>query len=154
MAEIALISARKARLEGMANRGDKEAKAALELANHPDTFLSTVQIGITLIGILTGIYSGEKVKSDIILWLQKFDALKPYSNTLATVIVVIFITYLSLVLGELLPKRIGLSKPEAIAKWVAGPMRIISMITFPFIWLLSISTNFLSSIFSELPTKM
>ncbi len=147
MAEIALISARKARLEGMANRGDKEAKAALELANHPDTFLSTVQIGITLIGILTGIYSGEKVKSDIILWLQKFDALKPYSNTLATVIVVIFITYLSLVLGELLPKRIGLSKPEAIAKWVAGPMRIISMITFPFIWLLSISTNFLSSIF-------
>ena len=147
MAEIALISARKARLEGMANRGDKEAKAALELANHPDTFLSTVQIGITLIGILTGIYSGEKVKSDIILFLQKFDALKPYSNTLATVIVVIFITYLSLVLGELLPKRIGLSKPEAIAKWVAGPMKIISMITFPFIWLLSISTNFLSSVF-------
>jgi putative hemolysin len=147
MAEIALISARKARLEGMANRGDKEAKAALELANHPDTFLSTVQIGITLIGILTGIYSGEKIKSDILLWLQKFDALKPYSNTLATLIVVIFITYLSLVLGELLPKRIGLSKPEAIAKWVAGPMKIISMITFPFIWLLSISTNFLSSIF-------
>lgn len=146
MAEIALISARKARLEGMANRGDKEAKAALELANHPDTFLSTVQIGITLIGILTGIFSGEKVKGDIILWLQKFDVLKPYSNTLATVIVVILITYLSLVLGELLPKRIGLSKPESIAKKVAGPMKIVSTITFPFIWLLSISTNFLSTI--------
>jgi putative hemolysin len=147
MAEIALISARKARLEGQANRGDKEAKAALELANHPDTFLSTVQIGITLIGILTGIYSGESIKVKIVLWLQHFDTLKPYSNTLATVIIVILITYLSLVLGELLPKRIGLSKPEAIAKLVAGPMKIISLITFPFIWLLSISTNFLSKIF-------
>ncbi len=147
MAEIALISARKARLEGQANRGDKEAKAALELANHPDSFLSTVQIGITLIGILTGIFSGENIKGDIVRWLQSFELTNPYSNTLATIIVVILITYLSLVLGELLPKRIGLSKPEAIAKWVAGPMKIISFIAFPFVWLLGISTNFLSKIF-------
>lgn len=147
MSEIALISARKARLEGQANRGDKEAKAALELANNPDTFLSTVQIGITLIGILTGIFSGETIKVKLIAWLSEFDALKPYSNSIATVIIVILITYLSLVLGELLPKRIGLSKPEKIAKLVAAPMKFISTITFPFIWLLSISTNFLSKIF-------
>lgn len=146
MSEIALLSARKARLESQANKGDAEAKAALTLANHPDSFLSTVQIGITLIGILTGIFSGEKIKVQIVIWLQSFDFTKPYSNTLATVIVVIIITYLSLVLGELLPKRIGLSKPEVIAKAVAGPMKIISIITFPFIWLLSKSTNFLSKL--------
>jgi putative hemolysin len=146
MSEIALLSARKARLESQANKGDAEAKAALALANHPDSFLSTVQIGITLIGILTGIFSGEKIKVQIVFWLQSFELTKPYSNTLATVIVVIIITYLSLVLGELLPKRIGLSKPEAIAKAVAGPMKIISAVTFPFIWLLSKSTNFLSKL--------
>lgn len=147
MSEIALISARKARLEGQANKGDNEAKAALELANNPDTFLSTVQIGITLIGILTGIFSGETIKVKLIAWLSEFDVLKPYSNSIATVIIVILITYLSLVLGELLPKRIGLSKPENIAKMVAAPMKFISAITFPFIWLLSISTNFLSRLF-------
>jgi putative hemolysin len=146
MAEIALLSARKARLEGQASKGDKDAKAALALANHPDSFLSTVQIGITLIGILTGIFSGEKIKVQIVTWLQSIDLTKPYSNSLATIIVVIIITYLSLVLGELLPKRIGLSKPEAIAKAVAGPMKIISTITFPFVWLLSKSTNFLSKL--------
>jgi putative hemolysin len=148
MAEIALVSARKARLESQANKGDADAKAALELANHPDTFLSTVQIGITLIGILTGIFSGENLKDNIITWLQKFDAIKPYSNSVATVIVVIIITYLSLVIGELLPKRIGLSNPEKIAKRVAGPMRIVSLITYPFIWLLSISTNLFSKLFN------
>ncbi len=146
MAEIALISARKARLEGQANKGDKEAKAALDLANNPDTFLSTVQIGITLIGILTGIFSGDTIKVKLINWLNGFDQFKPYSNSLATVIIVILITYLSLVLGELLPKRIGLSKPETIAKMVAPPMKLISWITFPFIWLLSVSTNFLSKL--------
>jgi len=147
MAEIALLSSRKARLETQANKGDADAKAALALANHPDTFLSTVQIGITLIGILTGIYSGDKIKVSIINWVNQFDSLKLYSNTIATTIVVIIITYLSLVLGELMPKRIGLSNPEAIAKFVAGPMKILSKITFPFIWLLSSSTNILVKIF-------
>lgn len=148
MAEIALLSARKARLEGQANKGDKEARAALELANHPDKFLSTIQIGITLIGILTGIFSGERIKTQLVGWLQSFDYTKSYSNSIATIIIVIIITYLSLVIGELLPKRIGLSRPEAIAKGVAGPMKIISWITFPFIWLLSLSTNFLSRLFN------
>ncbi|MBN9295965.1 MAG: HlyC/CorC family transporter [Filimonas sp.] len=143
MAEIALVSSRKARLEAQAAKGDTRAKEALLLANHPDKFLSTVQIGITLIGILTGIFSGEKIQSDVQAFLEKYDSLKPYSHGLATAIVVIFITYLSLVIGELVPKRIGLSNPERIAKAVAGPMRIISWITYPFIWLLSISSNLL-----------
>lgn len=140
MAEIALVSARKARLEGQAAKGDLAAKKALELANHPDTFLSSVQIGITLVGILTGIFSGEKFTGDLELWLETIPTLAPYKGILATSIVVVAITYFTLVLGELLPKRIGLSNPETIAKRVAGPMRIISLITFPFIWLLSKST--------------
>jgi putative hemolysin len=143
MAEIALVSARKARLEAQANKGDKRAKEALELANHPDTFLSTVQIGITLIGILTGIFSGEKLKSGLVEYLQQFELTKVYASGLATAIIVVAVTYFSLVLGELLPKRLGLSRPETIAKTVAGPMRIITLVTYPFIWLLTKSTHVL-----------
>ena len=143
MAEIALVSARKARLEGQAIKGDLEAKRALTLANHPETFLSTVQIGITLIGVLTGIYSGDSFKQPLQEWLQQFAILQPYSSSIATTFIVIILTYLSMVLGELVPKRIGLSSPEKIAKSAAGPMRIISWVTFPFTWLLGISANFL-----------
>lgn len=148
MAEIALVSARKARLEGQANKGDKRAKEALELSTHPDKFLSTVQIGITLIGILTGIYSGEKLKSNLVDFLNQFETVKPYSSAMATTIIVIIITYFSLVLGELVPKRIGLSRPETIAKLMAGPMRIVSIITYPFIWLLTKSTHVIVDIFN------
>ncbi|MEP7259342.1 MAG: hemolysin family protein [Flavitalea sp.] len=140
MAEIALVSARKARLEAQAHKGDKRAKEALDLANHPDTFLSTVQIGITLIGILTGIMSGEKLKSDVVEILNRFDSIKDYSSGIATAIIVIVITYFSMVLGELVPKRIGLANPEAIAKFMAKPMRVLSIATHPFIWLLTKST--------------
>ena len=147
MAEIALVSARKARLEAQANKGDKRAKEALELSGHPDTFLSTVQIGITLIGILTGIYSGEKLKSDLVAWLLKFESIRDYSSGIATAIIVIIITYFSMVLGELVPKRIGLSRPETIAKLVAGPMRVVSIIAYPFIWFLSKSTYMIAKIF-------
>lgn len=148
MAEIALVSARKARLEAQANRGDARAKEALKLAGHPDTFLSTVQIGITLIGILTGIYSGEKLKSDLVAWLYKFESIRDYSSGIATAIIVIIITYFSMVLGELVPKRLGLSRPETIAKLVAGPMRIVTLITYPFIWLLTKSTVLIVKIFN------
>lgn len=151
MAEIALVSARKARLESQAQRGDLRAKEALALANHPDTFLSTVQIGITLIGILTGIFSGETLTSDTADFFRQFPPISEYANGIATAIVVIILTYFSMVLGELLPKRIGLSNPEKIAKLVAGPMRIISMVTHPFIWLLSKSTNLLSRLLGVKP---
>lgn len=147
MAEIALVSARKVRLENAARQGDEKAKAALKLSNNPDTFLSTVQIGITLIGILTGLYSGEQLKSDVQAYINNFPSLAAYSNGIATAVIVISVTYFTLVLGELLPKRLGLANPELIAKAVARPMNFLSRVTFPFVWLLSRSTNALVTLF-------
>jgi putative hemolysin len=152
MSEIALISARKNRLESAAKKGNKSAQTALDLANSPNKFLSTVQIGITLIGILTGIFSGAKITDDVQLFITGFDLLKPYANTIAVGIVVVVLTFFSLVLGELLPKRIGLNHPEAIAKAFAIPMKMISIATAPFIWLLTISTEFLLKIFMIKPS--
>ena len=147
MAEIALVSARKARLEAQANKGDLRAKAALSLANKPETFLSTVQIGITLIGILTGIYSGDKIVHDVVVMLEKIPLLQPYATPIATTLVVVVLTFFSLILGELLPKRLGLTAPEAIAKMVAAPMKVINIITWPFVWLLNKTTNILIKLF-------
>lgn len=147
MAEIALVSSRRARLETQANKGDARAREALRLTSKPENFLSTVQIGITLIAILTGIFSGEHLKGNIVAFLQQFDFIKRYADLAGTVINVIVITYLSLVIGELVPKRIGLSNPEKIAKQVAAPMRVVSWLTHPFIWLLNISTNALVKLF-------
>lgn len=141
MSEIALVSARKTRLENDAKRGDSRAQAALALANAPNRFLSTVQIGITLIGILTGIYSGENITEDVVLMLRQYPSLAPYANTLAVTGVVVLVTFLTLILGELVPKRIGLTYPEPIAKLMAMPMRLISIATAPFIWLLTSTTD-------------
>ncbi|MGH2664978.1 hemolysin family protein [Flavobacterium sp.] len=152
MSEIALISARKNRLESAAKKGNTSAKTALDLANSPNKFLSTVQIGITLIGILTGIYSGDKVTDDVKLFLDGFTLFQPYSASLSVGIVVVILTFFSLVLGELLPKRIGLNYPEAIAKGVAVPMKVVSIVTAPFIWLLTTSTDFILDILKIKPT--
>ena len=152
MSEIALISARKNRLENAAKKGNPSAQAALDLANSPNKFLSTVQIGITLIGILTGIFSGDKITSDVKLFIQTFESLKPYADSISVGIVVVILTFFSLVLGELLPKRIGLNHPESIAKAVALPMKMVSIITAPFIWLLTISTEFLLKILMIKPS--
>jgi putative hemolysin len=152
MSEIALISARKNRLETAAKKGNTSARTALDLANSPNKFLSTVQIGITLIGILTGIYSGEKVTEDVKLFLEGYTVLQPYSQSLSVGIVVVILTFFSLVLGELLPKRIGLNYPEAIAKAVAVPMKMVSIVAAPFIWLLTISTEFVLDVFKIKPT--
>ncbi len=148
MAEIALVSSRKPRLEAQANKGDSKARAALELANNPDIFLSTVQVGITLIGILTGIFSGEKLKQPMIDFFKQYEWSARYSNGIATAIIVLIITYFSLVIGELVPKRIGLAKPETIAKNFAQPMGWLSKIAFPFIWLLTTSTNLIVKLFN------
>lgn len=152
MSEIALISARKNRLENAAKKGNASAKAALDLANAPNKFLSTVQIGITLIGILTGIFSGDKITSDVKLFYEGFETFKPYADSLSVGTVVLILTFFSLVLGELLPKRIGLNHPEAIAKAVALPMKFISVITAPFIWLLTVSTEFLLKVLMIKPS--
>ncbi|MFL9845247.1 hemolysin family protein [Flavobacterium rhizosphaerae] len=152
MSEIALISARKSRLETAAKKGNTSAQAALNLANSPNKFLSTVQIGITLIGILTGIYSGDKVTDDVRVFLENIAFLKPYAANLSVGVVVVILTFFSLVLGELLPKRVGLTYPETIAKLVALPMKFVSIITAPFIWLLTVSTDFLMKLFNIRPT--
>ena len=147
LAEIALVSARKARLESQANKGDLRAKAALDLANHPDKFLSTTQIGITLIAILTGFYSGEKIIGQFKEYLLQYPIIAPYAGGVSTVVVLTFVTFLSLVLGELVPKRLGLKAPEAIAKIATPAMKAFNLLTYPFGWLLTKTTNLLMRLF-------
>ena len=143
MSEIALVSARKARLENMAERGDLNAKRALQLANNPEIFLSAAQIGITLIAILTGVYSGERFSVRLVPFFQQISFLKPYAEGISLTIVVIIVTFLSIIFGELIPKRIALLRAERIAKLVAGPVLFFAKITYPFVWLLSkVSTLF------------
>ena len=137
MSEIALVSARRARLETMANKGDAKAKAALVLAENPEKFLSTAQIFITLIAILTGVYSGEKFGHYLEPYVEKLALLKPYAATVSTVIIVIIVTFLSIIFGELIPKRLGMLQAEKIARVVAGPMNFLSTVTYPIVWVLS-----------------
>ena len=118
MSEIAMVSARKSRLETAAKKGSKTAKTALRLANEPDRFLSTIQIGITLIGILTGLYSGEALAGDLARWLETIGIPQAHSLTLAKGIIVILVTYLTLILGELVPKHLGMNAPEKIARLI------------------------------------
>ena len=114
MTEIALVSARKGRLEAMANKGDLKAKAALDLAANPEKFLSTAQIGITLISILTGVYSGEKFGKSLEPYVAKIQFFEPYAATISTTLIVIFVTFLSILFGELIPKRFAILRPEKI----------------------------------------
>ncbi len=137
MSEIALVSARKARLETMANKGDDKAKVALALAANPEKFLSTAQIFITLIAILTGVYSGEKFGHYLQPHLEEIAFLKPYAPSVSTVIIVIIVTFLSIIFGELIPKRLGMLQAEKIARQVAAPMNFLSVVTYPIVWLLS-----------------
>lgn len=141
MSEVALISARKSRLSSDAKKGSKSAKVALKLANDPDRFLSTVQIGITLIGILTGIYSGNRIAADLTETMVSWGVSVTYASALAQGIIVVVVTYLTIIFGELVPKRIGLSVAEKAAKVVARPMRVLASIALPFVWLLSKSTE-------------
>jgi putative hemolysin len=148
MSEIALVSARKGRLESMSNKGDLKAKAALHLTENPDKFLSTAQIGITLISILTGVYSGEKFSADLKPFLEKIEFFKPFAETLSTVLIVIIVTFLSIILGELVPKRFGLIRAEKIARLVAGPMNFLSSFAYPIVWLLNYITKIIFKLFN------
>lgn len=141
MSEMSLVSARKFRLENEKNRGSSGAKKALELSENPTKFLSTVQIGITLIGILLGVYSGENLTDDVRNIIGQIAFIEPYSQQVSTGIVVVLITYLSIVLGELLPKRIGMAFPERIISALAKPMHFLSLVTAPFVWLLTSTNN-------------
>jgi putative hemolysin len=141
MSEIAIFSARKERLQQWAEAGNEKARAALKLANSPNLFLATVQVGITLVGVLSGVFGGFKIANDLADWLNHIPALAPYSHTLALGVVVLVISFLSLLIGELVPKRLALDNPERIASFVAPAMRFLSVIASPVVTFLSASTD-------------
>ena len=140
MSEIALVSARKSRLEVEAKRGNRSAQTALKLSNEPDRFLSTIQIGITLIGILTGLYSGEAFAYDLAAYMRGIPWIAPYALVISKTAIVVLVTYLTLIMGELVPKRIGMGYAEKVSMLVAKPMYLLSLVASPFVWLLSKST--------------
>ncbi len=148
MSEIALVSARKSRLENMASKGDLPAKVALDLANNPDIFLSAAQIGITLVAILTGVYSGERFSMYLQPVVEKVPLFKPYAPTISVSVIVIIVTFLSIIFGELIPKRIGLQKAERIARMVARPVIIFATLTHPIVWLLNKTSNIFFTLFN------
>ncbi len=141
MSEAALVASRKARLQNRVNEGDKASLVALKLIERPNVFLSTIQIGITLIGVLAGALGGATLAERLAVTLSKISMVSEYSESIALGTVVVVITILSLWLGELVPKRLGLHSPELIARVVAGPMLLISRIFSPFISLMSWATD-------------
>ncbi|GAA4404980.1 hemolysin family protein [Quisquiliibacterium transsilvanicum] len=143
MSEIALVTARKARLQKLVDEGDSGAAAALALGEDPNRFLSTIQIGITSIGILNGIVGEAALAAPFADWMETLGASQPWSDYAATGLVVVVVTYVSIVIGELVPKRLGQFSPEGIARIVARPMALLSVATRPFVRLLSVSTELL-----------
>lgn len=141
MSEIALVTARRARLQKLSEAGDASATAAIELGDDPNRFLSTVQIGITSIGVLNGIVGEATLAKPFGIWLQRMGIEGEISEYLATGLVVVSITYFTIVLGELVPKRLGQISPEPIARIVARPMLLLATLTKPFVRLLSGSTQ-------------
>ena len=147
MSEIAIVTAKKSRIAALASKGSPSAKAALKLAEDPTQFLSTVQIGITSIGIMNGIFGESILAEPFAIWLQTLGLSAPTSSTVATVLVVVVVTYVSIVIGELVPKRVGQISAEKIACVVARPMEWLAILTKPFVMLLSKSTHLLMHVF-------
>jgi putative hemolysin len=141
MSEIAVVSARKTRLQQRAEAGDPGARRALALAEEPSRFLATVQVGITLVGVLAGAFGGARLSAPLARYLAGVPAVAEYAEGLAFGIVVLAITYLSLIIGELVPKEIGLGHPERIAAMVAAPMHLLSRVAAPLVWVLTFSTR-------------
>jgi putative hemolysin len=149
MAELATFSSRPTRLKEQANRGSGGARAAIRLLDHPTRFLSSVQIGITLIGVLSGVFSGARFAAPLADWLAHFELLTPvvqYLDTAAYAIVVVGVTFLSVVVGELVPKRWALTNPEAIAAALARPMEIVAFLSAPLVWVLRTATELVVSL--------
>jgi putative hemolysin len=143
LSEIAVVSARKTRLQQWADEGNARARAALELANNPNQFLATIQIGITLVGILAGAFGGATIATELAVILSDITWLAPYGHPLSLTLVVLVITYLSLIVGELVPKRLALNNPERMAMAIAAPMQGLSRVAYPAVHLLGLSTEFL-----------
>ncbi|WP_214891977.1 hemolysin family protein [Exiguobacterium sp. H66] len=141
MTELALLSSKRQKLQQYADEGKKSAQIALDFLDRPTDLLSTVQVGITLIGIVNGAFGGAALSQPVIRWLGQFSWLEAYASTLGYIFVVTIITYISLVIGELVPKRIALVSPERVTMWLAQPMRFFSTLLRPFIYILSKSTS-------------
>lgn len=153
MSELAIVSSRKVRLQQSANQGDKGARMALKLANDPNNFLAAAQIGITLIAIVSGAF-GEQIFSKFLHpILEGIPFLKPYSETLSFGIAILIVTYLTLILGELVPKRLALNSPESIARSIAGSMNVIAKMTAPVVYILSRSTDLVLQILGVRPSE-
>jgi putative hemolysin len=152
LSEIAVVSSKKPRLQQRANEGDLRAKRALELAANPNLFLSTVQVGITLIGVLAGAVGGATLGDQLAPIIAQIPLLEPYATSLALFIVVLLITYLSIVLGELVPKRIGLQNPERLAASLSGLMLFISRIFKPLVWFLTKSSDIVLRLLGQKPS--
>jgi putative hemolysin len=153
MSEMAVISSRKERLQQWINEGHPKARKAMDLASAPGHFLSTVQVGITLIGILAGAFGGTTVAEKLAIYLQAYPSIAPYAATLSLFIVVLLITYCSLIIGELVPKRLALNHPEQIATLVAGPMSVLSRLASPLVRFLSLSTEGVIRLFRIKPSS-
>ncbi|BAZ89077.1 hemolysin family protein [Cylindrospermopsis curvispora] len=153
MSEMAIVSARKARLQQLANQGSLNAQAALELAEAPNHFLSIVQVGITLINILNGVFGGATIAQRLEKYVELVPFLSDYSQTIAFGVVVLVITYLSLIVGELVPKRLALNNPEKIAAFIAIPMRALASLASPIVYMLSISTETVLQILGIRPSE-
>ena len=143
MSEIAVVSSRKARLQKLADDNQRGAKSALALNNEPSTFLSTVQVGITTVGILSGAIGQNALADPLSSWLAGFPLIEPYAGGLALTVVVGGLTYFSVVVGELVPKQLGLLAPERVASMIAPPMNMLARATRPLVWLLSATSGFL-----------
>jgi putative hemolysin len=142
MSELAIATSRKSRLQQLADDGNRRAAAALKLAEHPNRFLATVQIGITLIGIVTGFFGGAALSDSVARQLERVEFIAPRSQVVSIVLVVGLVTYLSLLVGELVPKRLALQSPERIAMLVALPMTALSRVTAPIVQFLGVSSEF------------
>ncbi|WP_262148181.1 hemolysin family protein [Chryseobacterium foetidum] len=147
MSEMALVSSKKYKLETASKKGLSNAKTALKLAGNPNKFLSTVQIGITLIGILLGIFSGDRLISDLERQLLNLGINADYVHGVASFLIVFTVTFVSIVFGELIPKRLGLKFPERISIFIARPMYWLSAVASPFVWLLTVTNNLFLKIF-------
>lgn len=153
MTEMAMVSSRKARLQQRAENGDMGAQKALDALNNPNRLLSSIQIGITLVGILAGVFGGATVAENLGAWLSGFPSLSQYGQAIGIGVVVVAITYLSLVLGELVPKRLALNNPERISSLMAAPINLLARLTAPLVFLLSISTNAILTILRVRPKE-
>jgi putative hemolysin len=153
MSEIAVVSSRKPRLQQWTDEGNERAAAALALANDPGHFLSTIQVGITLIGILAGAVGARTLSEPLSANIAEIEALAPYSDAIALALIVAAITYASLIIGELVPKRIALHHPESIASFMAKPMNVLSVVASPLVKFLSFSTDFILRVLGIRPSQ-